>query len=418
MKSLVRLIGLSLIILSAIFHSCKKEEKPTLTTSDIINITGTSATSGGNITSEGSGTVIARGICWSTSITPTLADSKTTDGAGAGTFVSNMPDLNGAITYYVRAYATNKVGTAYGMAMSFTTLGQKPSAITQSATYVTTTTATLNGTTNANYLSTVVNFEYGSTTNYGSTITATQSPITGNSVTNVSVNINGLIAGIIYHFRVNATNSLGTSNGNDMTFVYTIADVDGNVYNTVTIGTQVWMKENLKTTKYRNGNLIGTTTPATLDINSESTPKYQWAYDGNESNVATYGRLYTWYAVTDTRNVCPTGWHVPTDAEWTVLTTFLGGDNVAGGILKEIGTTHWATPNTGATNETGFTALPSGYRYDNSTFNKIGYFGNWWRSSQYATGNAWDLGMGYDGSAVGRSGHGMHDGFSVRCLKD
>ena len=101
-----------------------------------------------------------------------------------------------------------------------------------------------------------------------------------------------------------------------------VKDIDGNIYRTITIGTQVWMAENLKTTRYRNGDLIGTTTPATLVIEGESAPKYQWAYDGNESNVATYGRLYTWYVATDSRNVCPIGWHVPTDAEWTVLTEF------------------------------------------------------------------------------------------------
>ena len=105
----------------------------------------------------------------------------------------------------------------------------------------------------------------------------------------------------------------------------TVTDIDGNVYQTVTIGTQVWMKENLKVTKYCNGDVIGTTTPASLDISGEDTPKYQWAPNGDESNVAVYGRLYTWHAVTDSRNVCPTGWHLPDDAEWATLTTFLGG---------------------------------------------------------------------------------------------
>src|SRR5664279_2839934 len=119
-----------------------------------------------------------------------------------------------------------------------------------------------------------------------------------------------------------------------------IENIDGNVYTSVNIGTQVWMVGNLKTTKYSNGELIGTTTPATLDISLETTPKYQWAYDGNESDVSIYGRLYTWYAVTDSRNICPTGWHVPTDAEWTTLNTYLGDDSVAGGKLKETGITH------------------------------------------------------------------------------
>jgi uncharacterized protein (TIGR02145 family) len=103
----------------------------------------------------------------------------------------------------------------------------------------------------------------------------------------------------------------------------TVKDIDRDIYKTVTIGTQVWMAENLKTTKYSNGDSIGTTTPATLDITTEKTPKYRWSYGGEESNVAKYGRLYTWYAATDSRNVCPTGWHVPTDAEWTTLTNYL-----------------------------------------------------------------------------------------------
>jgi uncharacterized protein (TIGR02145 family) len=197
-----------------------------------------------------------------------------------------------------------------------------------------------------------------------------------------------------------------------------IKDADGNVYTSVTIGTQVWMVENLKTTKYRNGDLIGTTTPATLDISSELAPKYQWAYYGDESNVNAYGRLYTWYAVTDTRNVCPTGWHVPTDAEWTTLTTYLGGDSVAGGKLKETGITHWTTPNTGATNETGFTALPSGYRYLDGSINNSGLIGFWWSSTEYSATDAYFSFMICYFSTLRRLYDNKKYGFSVRCLLD
>jgi uncharacterized protein (TIGR02145 family) len=198
----------------------------------------------------------------------------------------------------------------------------------------------------------------------------------------------------------------------------TVKDIDGNVYTSVTIGTQVWMVENLKTTKYRNGDLIGTTTTATLDISLETTPKYQWAYDGNESNVNTYGRLYTWYAVMDSRNVCPTGWHVPSDAEWTTLTTYLGGKRVAGGKLKEIGTTHWLNPNTGATNETGFTALPSGDRSNYGSYYTIGYFGIWWSSTESSTPDAYLRRLTYDTSNVYRNYGYKLSGFSIRCLRD
>jgi uncharacterized protein (TIGR02145 family) len=197
----------------------------------------------------------------------------------------------------------------------------------------------------------------------------------------------------------------------------TVKDLDSNVYHTVIIGTQTWMVENLKTTKYRNGDLIRTTTPATLDIRFESAPKYQWAFVGHESNVTTYGRLYTWYAVTDGRNVCPTGWHVPTDAEWTTLTTFLGGESVASGKLEEIGTKHWVGSNTGADNSSGFTALPGGYRNDYGTFEGMSIVGHWWSSTEFDTTSAWLRAMvGSDG--VLRFDSGMKNGFSVRCLQD
>jgi len=203
---------------------------------------------------------------------------------------------------------------------------------------------------------------------------------------------------------------------------YVIKDADSNDYTSVTIGTQVWMVENLKTTKYNNGDLIGTTTPVTLDISGEAAPKYQWAYDGNESNVDTYGRLYTFYAITDIRGVCPNGWHVPSDAEWTTLTTFLGGESVAGGKLKETGTDHWRTPNSDATNETGFTALPGGLRYASGPYVFNDSFGLWWSSTEYSEAYAYYRIVNYDGGDVTRDssiyGHEKQAGFSVRCLKN
>jgi uncharacterized protein (TIGR02145 family) len=198
----------------------------------------------------------------------------------------------------------------------------------------------------------------------------------------------------------------------------TVKDVDGNVYHTVIIGTQTWMVENLKTTKYRNGDLIGTTSPATLDNAGESISKYQWAYDGNESNVVTYGRLYTWYAVTDSRNLCPTGWHVPNDAEWTTLTDYLGGEGVAGGKLKETGTTHWHSPNTGATNETGFTALPGGARSNDGMFGLLGNNGVWWSATEGGTDYAFTRDMNDYSSYASGDGFGKQSGLSVRCVKD
>jgi uncharacterized protein (TIGR02145 family) len=211
-----------------------------------------------------------------------------------------------------------------------------------------------------------------------------------------------------------------------------LKDVDGNVYKTVKIGNQIWIAENLKTTKYRNGDLIGTTIPATLDISLEITPKYQWAYGGNESNVATYGRLYTWYAVTDSRNVCPIGWHVPTDAEWKTLTDYLtnnnygyegSGTDIAKSMAATLGWTTYGTAGTvgndqASNNSSGFTALPSGYRLNSGTFNGIGSNSYWWSSTEYSAAGAYGRSMYYNSSGVGSFYDDKQNGFSVRCLRD
>jgi uncharacterized protein (TIGR02145 family) len=198
----------------------------------------------------------------------------------------------------------------------------------------------------------------------------------------------------------------------------TVQDIDGNVYPIITIGKQVWMKVDLKTTRYSNGDSIGTTIPATLDITNEPTPKYQWAYNGEEINMEIYGRLYSWYAATDDRNICPTGWHVPTDADWSTLTTYLVGEYIAGGKLKETGIIHWKSPNAEATNESGFTALPGGYRYGNGTFYDIGGTGNWWSSTEVSTNNAWCYTLYNNLRNVNKHYGKKTNDLSVRCIRD
>ncbi len=195
-----------------------------------------------------------------------------------------------------------------------------------------------------------------------------------------------------------------------------VTDIDGNVYHTVRIGTQVWMVENLKTTKYRDGTSIPNITDNTAWSNL-TTGAY-CDYNNGPSNSATYGRLYNWYAATDARGICPTGWHVPSDAEWTTLVNYFGGDSVAGGKLKEAGTTHWASPNTGATNESGFTAFPGGYRQSNGSFDDIGIVGYWWSATGTDAATAWYRFMGCGNSDVGRNNYGKTGGFSVRCVRD
>jgi uncharacterized protein (TIGR02145 family) len=197
-----------------------------------------------------------------------------------------------------------------------------------------------------------------------------------------------------------------------------IKDADGNLYTSVTIGTQIWLLENLKTTRYNNGDLIGTTIPASLNIQNENNPKYQWAYEGDQSNVSAYGRMYTWHAATDSRKVCPEGWRLPTDEEWTTLAGFHGSINDAGGKLKETGTSHWSSPNTGADNESGFTALPGGKRENTGQFYEIGINGFYWTSSEISPQSAWYRLLWSEYANCTRTNNLKDFGYSVRCIKE
>jgi uncharacterized protein (TIGR02145 family) len=196
----------------------------------------------------------------------------------------------------------------------------------------------------------------------------------------------------------------------------TVIDADSNVYHTVNIGTQTWMVENLKTTKYNDGTTIPNVTDGTAWA-VLTTPAYCWYKNDAATNKATYGALYNWYVV-NTSKLCPTGWHVPTDAEWSTLTTYLGGESIAGGKLKETGTTHWTSPNTGADNSSGFTALPGGIRIGNGTFDLIRYYGSWWSSSEVNKTRAWHRYVGYTDRFVSRTVNDSCEGLSVRCLRD
>lgn len=199
----------------------------------------------------------------------------------------------------------------------------------------------------------------------------------------------------------------------------TVTDINGNSYNTVTVGTQVWMASNLKTTKYNDGkNIPNVTVDGTWE--TLTTGAYCWYNNDEATYKATYGALYNWYAV-NTGKLCPVGWHVPTDAEWATLSSYLGGESVAGGKLKETGTKHWTSPNTGATNSIGFTALPGGERNQRGTFVIIGNYGFWWSSTEYGThleDYAWARPMGYYLSDAYRDHSHKTYGFSVRCLRD
>jgi len=198
-----------------------------------------------------------------------------------------------------------------------------------------------------------------------------------------------------------------------------LKDAEGNTYKTVFIGTQQWMGENLKVSKYSDGTTIPNITDNTQWQNNTTGA---WAYyNNNAANNTKEGKLYNWYAVSKTtngnKNVCPTGWHVPSDAEWTVLTDYLGGASVAGGKMKEV-TTYWISPNTDATNTSLFTGHPGGHRNDNGGYNYIGRIGFWWSSTEDVTADAWNRVLVYNGGIAGRDSHNKYYGFSVRCLRD
>ena len=192
-------------------------------------------------------------------------------------------------------------------------------------------------------------------------------------------------------------------------------DIDGNTYNTVSIGFQCWTKENLKVTKYNNGKPIPT------GLNSSAWRDARFGaytiYNNDNANDEIYGKLYNWFAVADNRGLCPTGWHVPTNAEWITLTTFLGGESVAGGKMKSTSSL-WSAPNTDATNSSGFTALPGGCRGSGGSFSGIRNYPFFWSATEDDSNYAWNRGLyGYNG-IVTRDNYGKQSGYSVRCLRD
>ncbi len=216
----------------------------------------------------------------------------------------------------------------------------------------------------------------------------------------IGFNSNSYIQG--YGYSNDSTGSSTSSSSSNTQTNLTVTDIDGNTYRTVKIGTQTWMAENLKVTRYRNGSSITYVTGSWSSLTSGS-----WGYPNHSSaNNATYGKLYNYYAAVDSRKVAPQGWHVPSLSDWTTLFNYLGGSSIAGGKMKETGTSHWLSPNTGATNSSGFTALPAGS--DNSNFTLSASF---WATQ----GNASIQYNGVDMIYWPSTGAG---GISIRCVKD
>jgi acyl-CoA-binding protein len=308
---------------------------PTLAaTTTAASITTTSATSGGNVTYDGKATITARGVCWGIATAPTTANSKTTDDGTTGSFTSSITGLSPHILYYVRAYATNSIGTTYGAEVTFTTLGLAPTATTTAATSLSSTGGTINGTVNANYLSSVVTFEWGTTASYGTTVTPSQSPVTGSTGTSVSAAITGLTSGVTYHFRVIAENSLGITNGSDLTFTTntlptlaatTAASSIGNA--TATSGGNV-TSDGGATITARGvcwSTTTGPTTGSSKTTDGGTTGSYSSSITGLTVNTLYYVRAYATNSVGTTYG---------TQVSFT--TVFAIGQSYGGGIIAYI----------------------------------------------------------------------------------
>lgn len=237
--------------------------------------------------------------------------------------------------------------------------------------------------------------------------------------------LTGLSVDSVYHARAYATNNAGTAYGNEVVFQVTndlflpgggVMDIDGNFYQTIHVASgQEWMAENLKTCRYANGDSIEHLTNA---VNWAGTTQGAWcAYNNNAQQIEVFGKLYNGWAVEDPRNVCPSGWHVPSSAEWDQLHAINGGYSFGGGALKATGITIWLAPNTGATNSSGFTALPGGTRLSGGDFQEVYGSGYWWTSS----GNSTTLNrriLYYTSNGVWTGSGSKLEGHSIRCVKD
>ena len=406
-----------------IVGSCSKSESsnpptPTATvpvldnTTAVSAVTATTAISGGSISSDGGSAITTRGVCWAVTANPTISNSKTVDGAGTGTFVSNITGLTPGTLYYARAYATNSVGTSYGAAISFTTgtiLTLPTLAATTAASNISFTTALSGGN--------VLSDGGAAVTARGICWSTSSNPTTANTITTngtgigiFTSNLTGLTANTLYYVRAYATNSVGTAYGTQISFT-------ASPIGTITICSAVWMDKNLSVVTYSNGDPIPLVTdPAQWAALTTGAYCY---YNNDTSTEPIYGRLYNWYAASDPRGIAPAGWHVATNAEWNTMRDCLGGMAVAGGKIKEVGTVHWNSPNTGATNSSGFTALGGGFRYPFGVFGDIGGSGRWWSSDTYNS----TLGLGaevyYNTSDLWSSvASDKTGGHHIRCVKN
>jgi len=370
-----------------LLSSCKKDPTlPVLTTDEATEITTNSATISGNVTEDGGAEITARGICWGTVTMPTLSDNFKPSGTGPGKFSCVISELVPNTEYYVRVFAENRVGIAYGNEVTFKTGIAAPSVTTGQVTGVTNNSAVCTGT---------VTYSGGAPViEKGICWSSSPDPDLGDfhvSVTTGSDTYSGtltnLYSGTRYYARAYVKNEGGTAYGDQVIFITKVSDIEGNLYATVYIGNQVWMAENLRTTKFNDNTSIPNITDKTV-WSTLNGPAYCW-YNNEISYKPTFGALYSWFTI-ETGALCPSGWHVPSDAEFNTLEMVLGMNpdsvNVWGWRGTDQGkqlksTTSWNDGGNG-TNASGFTGLAGGYRIGSSgNFHAVGILTYWWTAT-------------------------------------
>ncbi len=419
------------IVAVFVFSACSKKETDetviTIEASSITDITGISATGGGTVNTNGGSPILKRGICWATTANPdTNRTTKTMDGSGTGSFNSTLSQLTAETKYFVRAYAVTSKGIFYSIQKSFTTspLAAFELAGTDSVSAITSTSATIVATILTDGGKPVTMRGFCWDINPKPTVDGTTKTENGNGTGFYSGAITDLTPNTVYHVRGYATTANGTSYGPERTFKTKtnlfiagngVSDVNGNLYSTVIINGKEWMKENLRTSLYSTAKpiLTGLSTSAW----AASTAGAYIVYDNNDDNALSYGNLYNWYAVADPKGLCPTGWKVPSDTDWENLENTLGGAIIAGGKLKAVSEL-WSSPNAGATNESGFSALPGGKCNAEAVFDSLGIYGSFWSSTSYETKTAWTRGIGNGSARSYRSLQQKASGHSIRCIKN
>lgn len=417
-------------IVAMLAHGCKPENDvilPELAQSNLSNLTKTSVTISGNVTSDGGGKV-TKGVYISTTGEPSSADRTEYGGTGTGAFSCQIDNLEPNTNYRAKVFASNEAGTTLGLTIAFKTVLDPIVITTKVAPAITMTTAISGG----------VITEFGSNiiAERGIVYKLTKLPtIMDNKIvyTGNEADYTCLIANLQpntkYYVKAYATSSKGeTYYGEEITvWTYAIMDQDNNGYHTVVIGNQTWTVENFKATHYRNGDEI---TEITDNLAwSQMTTGARCYYNNDRSSYEpVYGCLYNWYAVNDPRGFTPDGWRLPTVDEVLAMTRYLmnpgSSNNIAGGKIKEAGTSHWKEPNTGATNSSGFTALPGGDR-GNTWSGEIGVFidlttdAAWWTSEEFSPTTGWGFYVSYNYTDLWSSvAFSKIGGLNIRLIKD